>query len=320
MRKAKEEKQITQYFLGDLPEEEKIRLEERFFTDDQCFERVLAIEDDLIDTYVRDELSPSERQRFERHFLASPRRRQRVEFARALMGTVSQVSLADAPAMARTESTSWWQILLAWPRPQKLATKFLMATAALLVVLGGLGLIVETMRLRRRLERVQTERQTLWRQEQEWQRQLAEQRTRGNELAAQLRHERDRAARLQKELARPEPPFVVSFVLLPGLVRDTEAPKRLAIPPSAQSLRLQMDLEGDEGYKHYRAMLRTADGDEIWSQGRLRAQPTGSGKAVVLKLSPRLFQTGDYIVTLQGVTTNGEFDEVGDYYFSVVKR
>jgi hypothetical protein len=55
-----------------------------------------AAEADLIDAYVRGGLSPSERRAFERRFLASPQRRTKVEFARALSKVTSESKPVEA--------------------------------------------------------------------------------------------------------------------------------------------------------------------------------------------------------------------------------
>ena len=60
----------SQILLGEaLPESEQAEIEERYFTDDVYFDRLLALEDDLIDSHIRGTLSESETIRFERHFL-----------------------------------------------------------------------------------------------------------------------------------------------------------------------------------------------------------------------------------------------------------
>jgi CHAT domain-containing protein/exonuclease VII small subunit len=79
-----EEKTIRRYLLGELPEAEMLPFEERLMTDDPLFEMLLVIEDELIDESVAGELSAEEQARFEAYFLATPRRRERLELARAL--------------------------------------------------------------------------------------------------------------------------------------------------------------------------------------------------------------------------------------------
>jgi anti-sigma factor RsiW len=73
------------YLLGKRMEEvEQDRIERSYFESDECFDRLLEIEDDLIDTYIRGGLSPEERVQFERHFLAAGRHRERYEAMRAI--------------------------------------------------------------------------------------------------------------------------------------------------------------------------------------------------------------------------------------------
>jgi hypothetical protein len=76
---------LVRYLLGDaLPEAEQAEIEERYFTDELYLAHVLAIEDDLIDSHIRGHLSDSDRSRFERHFLASKRRREKWEAQQAI--------------------------------------------------------------------------------------------------------------------------------------------------------------------------------------------------------------------------------------------
>ena len=82
--KAFSEALLVRYLLGDLPEEEQVKIEDRAFQDREYLQDILAVENDLIDEYVRGELSDSERRQFEGRFLASAERRRKVEFARAL--------------------------------------------------------------------------------------------------------------------------------------------------------------------------------------------------------------------------------------------
>ena len=48
---------IRDYLLGQLPESETERLDELTITDDQCAERVRAVEHDLVDAFARGELA-----------------------------------------------------------------------------------------------------------------------------------------------------------------------------------------------------------------------------------------------------------------------
>jgi hypothetical protein len=50
----------------------------------------------------------------------------------------------------------------------------------------------------------------------------------------------------------------------------------------------------------YRAVVRTAEGNEVWSQDGLEAQRTGLREEaiVILDLPTRILPEGDYIITL----------------------
>src|ERR1043165_6819285 len=92
-----DEKTIRQYLLGDMGGAEMSSFEERMMTDDDLFEMLLAVEDDLIDERAADELSPEERARFDSYFLATPERRERLELARALHEYANQPNPIENP-------------------------------------------------------------------------------------------------------------------------------------------------------------------------------------------------------------------------------
>src|SRR5688572_28396605 len=83
---------LRAYLLGQLPEEQQQRVEARIFADEQAQEEMLAVEEDLIDDYVRGDLSASDRANFESHFLSSERRAQKESLARALAATLDTSS------------------------------------------------------------------------------------------------------------------------------------------------------------------------------------------------------------------------------------
>jgi len=64
-----DEKSMVRYLLGDLPAEEEARIEDRAFADRDYMGALDAAEADLIDAYVRGELSQAERRKFENRYL-----------------------------------------------------------------------------------------------------------------------------------------------------------------------------------------------------------------------------------------------------------
>ena len=121
-----DETKMIQYLLGQMDPEEQARLEERYMADPESRQELEAAERDLIDQYVRGELADPEQ--FEKYFLNSPRRRQKVEFARALMQ-----SLGRAPVSPEKSHISFLNLRLrAW----------LPVAATLVLAVGAWQLIV----------------------------------------------------------------------------------------------------------------------------------------------------------------------------------
>src|SRR5574338_279096 len=107
IKNINQEKLISQYLLGELPEEQQVEIEDRAFADKDYLACITAVENDLIDEYVRGELSGDDRQRFESRFLASSERRKRVEFAKAFRIVVSESPAPEKNVVLTVPAWSW---------------------------------------------------------------------------------------------------------------------------------------------------------------------------------------------------------------------
>jgi len=325
------EELIVRYLLGDLPEEEQTRLEDLAFSDRERMQNILAIESDLIDEYVRGELSNSERQRFERHFLASSERRQKVEFARALAKVIPETTTEDAaqPAMVFAP-VSWWDSFIASLRGLNPAFKFSVAAVAATLVIVVSWLITETIRLRAQVAQLQAERQTRQSQEETLQQQVAGERARGEDLAAQLDRERarrERSEELTRQLERDRSrersnglSFIASLFLPPGIPRSAADRPKLVVPRAARLAHLQIGLERGDEYESFRVELHTRGGRQVWSQDNLRARTGRAGRSVNLNLPVSILDTGEYELVLKGVIAKEKVEDLGYYYFDALKK
>lgn len=325
--KSLDEKLMVQYLLGQLPEEEQARLEERAFTDQECMQEFLAVERDLIDEFVRGELSEAERRQFETHFLTSPERRQRVRFAKGLtqLGSESAAKVAAARPAPASARVSWMDSLLAALRGPRLAFKFSLAALIVAVVLGGLWLITENSRRRSQLaQRGAQERGPEQANANAATETPVEQRPKqGNtEVAAQPTSTPAVRPQPQKEsTGRPPPePLIATLVLPPGTTRSSENLPQLIIPRGARRAQLQVGLRREDAYQLYNVEVRTAGGTEIWSRKNLRARATGGALSLNLLLPANLLNTGKYELALKGVTRQGNTEDVGYYHFSVLNQ
>ena len=228
---------MTRYLLGDLSEDEQVRLEERFFADDESYRQLVALEDELRYDYAQGNLSARERGLFEKRFLTAPAEKQKVELAKAVLRKTHEAVRLQA---AGEPKRSWWQALTEsfTLRPVAL-TSAAAATAALCAVL----FFSETVNLRKELNDLQSRGSS---EQKAAQVALNQQKSRDEALNRELQQERNRREQLEQDVAKQKPsgvPLVLAFALAPGLQRDTEGPKRLRIPANADSVRLQLDVK-----------------------------------------------------------------------------
>jgi hypothetical protein len=102
------EERIIAYLLEELPEEELERFEEQCFAHEDWPVEVNVVEEDLIEDYLRDALAPERRLRFERNYLKTAARMERVRRAAALLRHLDEyppAALATAVAPTPPEQT-----------------------------------------------------------------------------------------------------------------------------------------------------------------------------------------------------------------------
>jgi hypothetical protein len=81
---------LVRYLLGLLEEEDAERLDEMSVTDDDLAWQLLAVEDDLVDAYVRRTMADETREQFESAYLSSPSRLLKVRFAEGFLSAVDR--------------------------------------------------------------------------------------------------------------------------------------------------------------------------------------------------------------------------------------
>src|SRR6476619_7322119 len=84
--------QLVSYLLGLLPDDEAQRLDEASIADDEFVSRLRIVEHDLVDAYVGGNLAGEQLERFQSHYLTSPRRRENVLFATSFLSAVERAA------------------------------------------------------------------------------------------------------------------------------------------------------------------------------------------------------------------------------------
>src|SRR5215475_10621619 len=90
MKFDQRENLIRRYLLGELAETDQAALEQELLIDRGEFDEVWAVENELIDSYVRGEMSRADQELFDGHYLTSPLHIERVEIAKSLLTDIDQ--------------------------------------------------------------------------------------------------------------------------------------------------------------------------------------------------------------------------------------
>jgi hypothetical protein len=292
-REGHNEERLVQYLMGQLRPEEQAALEEQYLADPDLHEELRATERDLIDQYVHGELS--NRDQFERYFLASPRRRQKVEFARALMESAGRSQTVTVPTRSIAMRESRWSPILDFiGRP-----RVWIPVMAAVVIVVALLLIVSRQNPARPEPNAQNPAQP------------PTQVSPGTTVPAPN-------VPVPSPSTPTPPSLTAAFVLSPGLVRSADETQTLSFPGNAEvSLELHFE-PGD--YETYRVTLRTAEGEQLWTQDKLKPRNTSAGDAITVRIPASRFNDRDYTVRLSGITASGDAEDVSSYYFRVKKN
>ncbi|HEX8183222.1 MAG TPA: hypothetical protein VF747_00675 [Blastocatellia bacterium] len=316
---------IRRYLLGELSQEEQESLERRLMTDGDCFRLASALEEELVDKYISDDLPKEERERFGRRFLATPEGAEELKLAanlrRYARGNRTSLSSRSAGAGTKAHAPGWLHLLGSRFSAAQLA---LVATLAVFTVMI-IALTFKISGYQERVERLEAMQESPTLREQELQNKIAEQQASNDELAKALRREQEERARLEQEvisLSGPKPDnpqsLVAAITLSPVRTRGAGQSNSLVIKPGVSQVLLRL-LVREPAHESYRASLQNESGDEIWASGNLRPQTEGGRIAIRVSVSARLLPGGDYTLRLLGRTDKGDYEETGNYYFRVAK-
>jgi hypothetical protein len=299
---------LIRYLLGDVADEEAERLDELSIADDEFATRLSAIENDLVDSYVRGELSGSTLEQFKSSYLSSATRRQKVVFAQTFCGFAdnsAKVSallasgardrvLVGAPDLSQRRS---WRRYLAVPQP---SLQWSFAGAALLMALMAGYLLLNNARLQNQLTHAQAERTALEQRQQQLQKQLSE------------------VPRLPEQ-THVEQSQIVSLVLAPP-TRGWARIATVIVPKGTNEVNARLQLDGDD-FATYQVSLRDPATDRIlWRSQALKPAFSGDSKAVSLRLPANLLRSQNYVFELSGLSQAGATEFISGYPFKAVMK
>lgn len=309
---------IRRYLLGELAEADQTAIEQELLADREKFEQVCAVEDDLIDSYLRSKMSRADRERFERHYLASQYNRDRVASAQILIAEIDRIGGENVKAKEKETFVHWWKRFPAsfrWLQPALGGALLL----ALLLASGAFWLYLERARLFGEIAKLQNEgeiqRASLKQREQELE-------ARNQELEREIASERQRyedskAILEQLRLQQSSPhSAVLSFLLPPAPVRGEKSQPSLTLPRLTGRVRFLMELNGD-GYASYQVRFQTVVGREILSSTVGKVRLSKDREYAALTVQAGRLAKGDYIIILFGQSADGQNEEIDRYFLRV---
>jgi hypothetical protein len=341
---------IRKYLLGELSHEEQAEVEERLFLDSEYFQHLRMAEDDLIDDYVYEDLSLDEREKFDNYFLSNPERYESLRIARALRkySSINPTPIPSASSNDVSDTAPSKIAFLSFLHAHNPVLRLSMATAILLIALGGLWLIFRATRRPGTPEPVQVQLPQQQEKEQNMPpnanreehragvkedvgrepEQRAGQQNQEQPIIAAERERESRNTREQREQARKsaspvkQPPArVYSFLILPvGTTRDEGEVNKIDLPSDATAAHLQLPLIGDTDYRSYQATLTTHDDKSIRTWTGLKTTAAESGRIVSIRVPAELLRQQTYQVKLSGLTAKGIARDISSYSFHVNKR
>jgi hypothetical protein len=290
------QEEISRYFLGELSDVETQRFERDCFDDDAFAESVLVVEDELIDRYVRNELSPEQHDRFEHSYLITDARRTRVTMARMLNhqpNSKTQVSRDDRIAVPGF----WQRLAVGGPR-----RAYVMVAAILTVIVLGVWLLIRTSK-QEAITRVNPPLN------------VASPESTGTPNGPSVGQSPHGSPSPNASTPTQQAAIAV-FTLRPGATRDFETTEQI-IRLSFQNEDVELHFVlGSAFQQPYEVRIETVEGQTVLRRRGIESVEVNGERTLVVRAQASTFGARDYI----GRVIDREGNAGASYSFRVVKR
>jgi hypothetical protein len=277
---------LIRYLLGSLEEDQTERLDELSVSDDDFAWRLRAAENDMVDAYVRGDLSGETLDRFRSYYLSTPGRRERVEFAMALLTVTGR----QAPARTR----GWFSIPPASPR-------WAFACGAAAAAIVAVFLIYNQRQLQIEVSQLRVSHGELQQRERELRREL----DRGSGAGA-------------RTTEQPAGAITTLAVLLTPPTRSAAHAPVVKLSPGATRVAFDLQLEADDFPLYHAALKEPASGRILWRSGDMKSRTSGGHAAVTITVPAELLQSRRYLLELSSAGTRSE--PIANYPFDVTQQ
>lgn len=288
------------FLFGSLAPDERSVFEAAFIEDEDRFDQLRAVEDEVIEQYVRGILPAAERSSFETHYLANPANQERVEVTRAMIAT-----LAGRSTLVESAKLSFFETIAAFFSANRVAF------GGAFVLLAAIAAAFVLLTRERPVEVVQNQPNI-----------NAPIATPATVPTPKTSHLNEKVPETNKptpadDKKQPDEPTVRTPVLalFSGSLRGGGSMPTLDLPRGASSIRLQLNLDSVD-YKTYIAEVVDPDGRVVARSTGLRPR----GSRIDVNVSTSRIGTGEFRVKLSGINDRRQAESAADFSFRVTKK
>lgn len=318
---------LRQYLLGELNEQERESLAEKYFVEEELFNELLEIENELFDQYVRDELSPIEKKQFASYIQSLPDGNFKLATAQALsQASASEKASTTIREESIVESASLWQSIRNLFFGRQNVFQYAMASLLLIALASVVYFYIyqrqlqkENEQLRARVSQSEKDKENLDQQAKDTEHEKSEQQERIEQLEEELARIE---AQKEKTTEGTQDTSVISTIatlILTPTLRSANKPDLLRLKPEIKIVSITVKFVSREQIESFRAVLQINDGGGQIVLTRENLKPAGTlqNRRITFTIPAKKLTERSYKVTLQGRTTDG-IEIVQEHYFEVV--
>jgi len=333
--------ELKSYLLRDpkVEDEKFAELEELIIEDERYLERMMLVESELIEDYLRGNiLTTDEKQRFDNYFLITPERREKLKFIESMALSYSSVKqelpIAE-PVPVEPRTWSWLESLFSFMPSSNLVVGTAAAGVLLFLSIGTIWWLSgrtgrqdeliavaptneSVSNLNRSNSLNPSENLNQSANTSEISKPSPSPKISTTTVPTPTKLPQTNQAQKQNRELTPTPPVntprSVVFALFPGVLRGGNSGVEQKIGDGKESVELRLRLDISHNYEDYRIVVQDFDGKEIGRREKLKE----SKNTIITSLPAAAFQPDDYTVILSG-KTKGEYVDLARYNFRILK-
>jgi hypothetical protein len=266
---------LREFLLGRLDDDTQERLESLFLIDPLLRERVLVIEQELVEDYLEDSLSQEDKKTFVSRYAQTNEQQRQLRITKSIKDWAAKEARTR---LAPTATVSAWSQL--WMRLRfKPALVFSIAVTIVIAIVLAV----------------------IW---------LNSQRERRKHLAA----EQELTQLNSPDSMREIPPQMISRELRPVTFRSIEPQTEVNPLPGIRIVELRLPWIQKKRYSTYEAEIRRLHGDESFTIRNLQAESDGEN-LIRVRLPIHILSRGQYQIHLRGIAIDHTLSPAEEYSF-----